>query len=377
MINEINNNSISQNDTLATSSTNSSSVDSIMFALMLQESLNKSLASVASFDDVGEESSFMESDSIFGESSSLLSGSSSLFGTDSSSLLGTDISSLLGTDSLFGDSSSLLGSSSLTSMLSMLTMLNSGSGSGLNSMAYFGQYNNVASMSNADYLSGNTAFRNTGIGSGLNNYNPYLSGVSDSVYPTLPNVGGLDLPDNPGEPATYPISSNKSNRSASLYNSVVSQFDVENTYRYQKRGGNTYCNIYVWDVTSAMGAEIPYYTDSNGNIIDTSTSGGTYMNANRMNDWLDSKGSEYGWVKVTAEQAQKYANMGYPSVASWKNPSGGHGHIQMVVPSKDGSYSESKGVTISQAGSKNIEYGYIDDVYKASALDDVEYYVNI
>ena len=54
------------------------------------------------------------------------------------------------------------------------------------------------------------------------------------------------------------------NRSAANYNAVLDQFSVGNNPRYARRNGNTYCNIFVWDATRAMGAEIPHWVDQQG-----------------------------------------------------------------------------------------------------------------
>ena len=167
--------------------------------------------------------------------------------------------------------------------------------------------------------------------------------------------------------------------SALYIRAVIDSFNVQDNPRYQvnRQGRNeTYCNIYVSDVTRALGAEVPHYADKTTGQPVSSGENAIAMNANRMNDWLNGIGRNYGWVKVTAQQAQNYANNGRPAVASWKNDSG-HGHIQIVSPSADGTYDPARGVAIAQAGSKLINYGYIEDVYKTSRLAQIDYFVNL
>jgi hypothetical protein len=126
-----------------------------------------------------------------------------------------------------------------------------------------------------------------------------------------------------------------------------------------------------------MGAEVPHYIDNaTGAPVSSAGSNTTELNANQVNDWLNTYGSAYGWTKVSAEEAQYYANMGMPSVTSWKNPSG-HGHLQVVSPSLDGAYNPEKGVAIAQAGRQLKNYDYITSVYGNGTLANVEYFVHV
>jgi len=135
------------------------------------------------------------------------------------------------------------------------------------------------------------------------------------------------------------------------------------------KNGNddTYCNIFLWDVTRAMGAEIPHYVDpaTKAPRAYPDVKGAKEMTANDIYDWLHSVGEQYGWYKVTAEEAQALANQGKPVVTAMKNDSG-HGHVQVVCPSQDGSYNPQKGVTIAQAGRNLYDYAYVTQVYNAS-----------
>jgi len=176
------------------------------------------------------------------------------------------------------------------------------------------------------------------------------------------------------------VTSASANRSAQLYRRVIDQFQVESNPRYavNKKGDNdTYCNIFLWDVTRAMGAEIPHYVDAQTQEAKTypDVSGARELNANGIYDWLGEKGADYGWVQVSAEQAQRYANQGLPAVTAWKNPDGGHGHVQVVCPSDDGGYDAARGVTIAQAGRTLTGYAPIKSVY-GERLGSVVYYAH-
>lgn len=191
---------------------------------------------------------------------------------------------------------------------------------------------------------------------------------------------GAVVPVSASTPTTPAVTSSLQNRSASRYREVIEQFQVASAGRYQvnKRGNNdTYCNIFLWDVTSAMNAEIPHYTDWDTGVplsyesVDTAK----HMNANRISDWLNKQGPKYGWYEVTPEQAQALANEGRPAVTVWKNPTGGHGHVQVVSPSADGQYNAARGVAIAQAGRNLTDYTYITNVY-GSRLKDVQYFAH-
>ncbi|HEX8825812.1 MAG TPA: peptidoglycan-binding protein [Archangium sp.] len=167
-------------------------------------------------------------------------------------------------------------------------------------------------------------------------------------------------------PVDAPVRGNPSNRNAHTYNEVLNQFAVGNNPRYTPRGGNTYCNIFVWDATRAMGAEIPHWVDGAGNP--TGVGKGRELNANATVDWLHQNGARHGYRQVSAAEAQQLANQGHPAVAVWKNP-GGIGHVAMVRPGEV----TGQGPAIAQAGSKNFNNGHVKDSFGSRP---VEYWVN-
>lgn len=207
-----------------------------------------------------------------------------------------------------------------------------------------------------------------------------ISGGTDSILPAMSSgfttaSGTGVIPAEPWKPAQPGITSNAYNRSANLYNAVIGQFSVETNERYQPDGG-TYCNIFVWDVTTAMGAEIPHYYDADtGKPMSYGDKGASQMNANGMYKWLHEYGDQYGWYEVTPGEAQELANEGHPVVTALYRD-GAHGHVQMVCPSRDGEYDAERGVTIAQAGRRLTSYRPITEIYNAS-LSRVSYFAHM
>ncbi|KFE72096.1 peptidoglycan-binding protein [Hyalangium minutum] len=167
-------------------------------------------------------------------------------------------------------------------------------------------------------------------------------------------------------PANAPLQGSPSNRNAATYADVIDQFAVGNNPRYAPREGNTYCNIFAWDVTKAMGAEIPHWVDGAGNP--TGVGQGRELDANGVNRWLNTHGPANGWRQVSAEEAQRLANSGHPTVASWNNP-GGIGHIAVVRPGE----ANGNGPAIAQAGARNFNDGHVRDSFGNA---NVQYFVN-
>jgi hypothetical protein len=167
-----------------------------------------------------------------------------------------------------------------------------------------------------------------------------------------------------------PVTGDPSNRSRMLYDNVINQFAVGVNPRYKQKFTDgkitsTYCNIFSWDVTRAMGAEIPHWVDSAGERM--APLQGSEISANATNDWLHKHGSRHGWRKVADPgEAQALANDGHPVVASWKNlkrrPNGRpySGHIAIVRPGNLGK----KGPHIAQAGAKNFNTGDWQSIVK-------------
>jgi len=125
-----------------------------------------------------------------------------------------------------------------------------------------------------------------------------------------------------------PMQTDAESRKAQEYVDVCRQFEVEHAWRYLPRNGATYCNIYVTDCTSALGCKIPHWYDP-----DTGKPArfgmGAEMSANAMCDWLKAGHGE--WQHMERRDAVARANLGFPAVATHRNPRG-HGHVAMLLP---------------------------------------------
>ncbi|MCL2392047.1 MAG: hypothetical protein FWC66_05485 [Oscillospiraceae bacterium] len=192
----------------------------------------------------------------------------------------------------------------------------------------------------------------------------------------LSDTGQAILPIEAWRPATPAITSDASNRSPEIYRAVVDQFRVETAERYRPfRNGNTFCNIFVWDVTRAMGAEVPHYTDpvTGDPMFYPDVVGARSMGAIATCQWLRSHGERFGWREVDAQTAQWHANQGRPAITS----AGSLGHVQVVVPSTSRGFDPVSGVTIAQAGRINSNYMHISGIYSSNALQNsVRYWIH-
>lgn len=142
-------------------------------------------------------------------------------------------------------------------------------------------------------------------------------------------------------------------RSASTYASVIDGFKVETNKKYSPVGG-TKCNIFAQDVMSAMSASLPSGL------------------ANQMADALLGNNAP-GWYNVTFQDAQKRANLGYPTIGIKK--ADGHGHVVVVRP-KGSSITILKEVQVAQAGTKNYNSNTINYSWVAADLPGVKFYTH-
>lgn len=288
---------------------------------------------------------------------------------------------LLNKNSSKADSTTSLFSSLLSAQ--MLDTLGGSADSSDSAGTFSGLNSNLTSLLLLSLLSGNSGAAMSSLGNALSGKGSTTSAAlyqaASSAYGVQSNYTGAAVtPVAASKPCTPGITSTESNRSAALYRQVIDQFAVETNPRYavNKKGhGDTYCNIFLWDVTSAMGAEIPHWVDAQTGAPRTypDTKGAREMSANSIYNWLHEKGSDYGWFEMTPEQAQTLANQGRPVVTAFKKT--GHGHVQVVCPSTDGQYNEKRGVTIAQAGRILSNYKPITSVYNAS-LPKVKYYAH-
>ena len=156
----------------------------------------------------------------------------------------------------------------------------------------------------------------------------------------------LNDPNRRSEPIDAPYTNDLNDRSAYKYAEVIKQFQVTTSKRYQN-DENTYCNIFVWDVTRAMGAEIPHWSKEKKE-----------MRVYQIVAWLKKDGKEKGWSLVPLRYAQQMANEGKPTIAIWKNPKNNKGHVAIVRP---GSIGFPDGPAIAQAGNLIVNADHLND----------------
>lgn len=181
----------------------------------------------------------------------------------------------------------------------------------------------------ASYLKSNQTF-------GGRQQLPLSTRYPGCVGPTVPRIQG------------YPQA-----RTRKMYDEVIDQFAVETNPRYAPTTLSTQCNVFVWDVTRAMSAEIPHVLTK---TIDAraSTEEYVWLTANSMGTWLEGQGSLHGWRRVVADDAQRFANLGHPTIASlFQSPIG---HIGIVRPGE-----MLNGPALAQAGRHNHSHAFVYD----------------
>lgn len=147
-----------------------------------------------------------------------------------------------------------------------------------------------------------------------------------------------------------PLLSDSSFRSPDCYRAVVDQFSVATNARYAPREGKTYCNIFVWDVTRAMGAELPHWVDNDGHPAPAASPHAHRVSCNGLHKLLLRHGLAWGWSRVSEAEAEAAANVGHPTIAIRSNPEG-NGHVAVVLPTDPAD----SGIVVAQAGS--IRFG--------------------
>lgn len=162
----------------------------------------------------------------------------------------------------------------------------------------------------------------------------------------------------PWLPLSPPLRSEPGHRNADIYRAILEQFDVEHNPRYVPRDEKTYCNIFVWDVTRAMGAELPHWVNSGGTPTRHDDPDGRRLNCNAMHEWLQSFGPQYGWRHTDLTGALTSAAQGRPTIAIHKNPDG-NGHIVMIRPDGTGF----AGPLCAQAGKLCLQRGRLAEAF--------------
>ena len=119
-------------------------------------------------------------------------------------------------------------------------------------------------------------------------YSSYLGGSGGTGFTKA-------IPDEAWKPSFASITSSAGSRSAAQYRKVIDQFNVESNKRYTP-GENTYCNIFIWDVTRAMNAEIPHYINAETNKTDALRPGGIEPNIRQRNLPVAASKRENVWM---------------------------------------------------------------------------------
>lgn len=170
------------------------------------------------------------------------------------------------------------------------------------------------------------------------------------------------LPPQPWADFTAPLTSGSVSRSAELLERVLDQFEVEHATRYQPTTSQTWCNIYVWDGTKALGCEIPHFVNGGVGENGCKRLHASEQRANDLPRYLDGdKGKRNGWAPCSEEEAARRVALGFPVVGVWVNLKGS-GHTVMCRGPKPG---DPPGLYASGAGRVPTAYGPIAEMLPA------------
>lgn len=127
------------------------------------------------------------------------------------------------------------------------------------------------------------------------------------------------------DPVPLAVTSCPSCRSPDALDEVIDQFSVETNPRYAPEDvtgdgrDETWCNLFAWDVTRALCAELPHWWR------------GRELTANGLYDWLLQYGRHFGWGEGRAVEALAAANAGRPAVAAAAGGERQQGHSGQVA----------------------------------------------
>lgn len=167
-------------------------------------------------------------------------------------------------------------------------------------------------------------------------------------------------------PIVLTVTNSARERSAAGLLSVVDTLDPARSPRYHPRDltgdgkRETFCNIFLWDFSRSMEAEIPHWIDPVSGDPGRPGQAFKELNANGVADWLREHGSRFGWHRADASTARVYALAGKPAAAVWKNPIG-IGHVAVLIPAPDSR------IWIAQAGASCFKRGTLAEGFGAHA----------
>jgi hypothetical protein len=165
---------------------------------------------------------------------------------------------------------------------------------------------------------------------------------------------------------------NNAETKVEMIHEIIDWLDVEDSERYRKGNGSTYCNIYAYDFCYLSQAYIPRVWWSKA-VIPLVMSGQDVkpkyatnvfeLNANSLFDWFTEYGTDFGWKHSSnLSELQDEANNGKVCIIIAKRKKlNRSGHITIVVPETDvftakREHGEVIRPVESQAGSQNYEY---------------------
>lgn len=188
------------------------------------------------------------------------------------------------------------------------------------------------------------------------------------------------------EPVSIAIASDSSSRSPALLNAVLDQFYVETAKRYQPTFISTYCNIFAWDATRAMNAEIPHWINRKTKASYAYNPALSYAenaeiayeaNVNLLYDWMERNAESIGYREVSEQEAKMAANRGQPAVAIWKNPKEkSSGHIVILRPYDTNREGDPELIYVAQAGRKTSNYIAIEKVFNSNMRTSLKFYTH-
>jgi len=123
---------------------------------------------------------------------------------------------------------------------------------------------------------------------------------------------------------------------------VTAHLRYRPTQTTTRADGKTWCNIFAWDSTRALDAEIPHWYAGSRLTGDGIKSQRIELMALGMIGWLRAEGERAGWILVSPEAARGAANQGRPAGVTWENKSvsaagkRAPSHIAILLPSPDG-----------------------------------------
>lgn len=188
------------------------------------------------------------------------------------------------------------------------------------------------------------------------------------------------------EPVSITISNDSLNRSPASLNAVLDQFCVETAKRYQPTLFSTYCNIFAWDATRGMNAEIPHWINRKTMAPYAYNPGLSYsenakiayeVNVNGLYDWMERNADSIRYRQVSEQEAKEAANTGKPVVAIWKNPKeGSSGHIVVLRPYDANRGGDPEEIYVAQAGKKTCNYIALEKIFSPSMRSALKFYTH-